>query len=487
MLRISLTGPESTGKTTLTVRLAAHYGTAFAPEYAREYLAGAGPRYTSEDLEEIARGQLAAEATAEALAHRMVFCDSDLLVIKIWAEHSFGTCPEWILQRIDEQRYDLVLLMGVDLPWQPDPLREHPHLREQLYGLYRRELQERMSNFAEIAGDSDRRFAQACYLIDELLANTAASARTNSRAVAEPAPTHAAAPAPAHYALNTPECRATFAAHGAELTSFVTLANGLDYLWPADPAVWARHAPVLFPLVGRLPNDAYHHQGRAYRLPQHGFARDQPFAVLHHSPTKLVFRLRHDETTRAVFPFAFELTITYTLHQTELTVHWDVRNPATDQPLLFSIGAHPAVRCPLLPDEKFEDYYIAFDHPVTLERHLLRGGLLTGRTAPVLTEARELPLSYDLFADDALVFKHYDFTSLTLRSRKSAHFVRFRFDGFPYLGLWTKGPGAGFVCVEPWHGIASPTGEPGELSDKEGILRLDAGQVFSATYTIEVG
>ena len=344
-----------------------------------------------------------------------------------------------------------------------------------------------MSNFAEIAGDSDRRFAQACYLIDELLANPTASARTNSRAVAEPAPTHAAAPAPAHYALNTPECRATFAAHGAELTSFVTLANGLDYLWPADPAVWARHAPVLFPLVGRLPNDAYHHQGRAYRLPQHGFARDQPFAVLHHSPTKLVFRLRHDETTRAVFPFAFELTITYTLHRTELTVQWDVRNPAADQPLLFSIGAHPAVRCPLLPDEKFEDYYIAFDHPVTLERHLLRGGLLTGRTAPVLTEARELPLSYDLFADDALVFKHYDFTSLTLRSRKSARFVRFRFDGFPYLGLWSKGPGAGFVCVEPWHGIASPTGEPSELSEKEGILRLDAGQVFSATYTIEVG
>ena len=108
MLRISLTGPESTGKTTLAVRLAAHYGTAFAPEYAREYLADNGPRYTPEDLEEIARGQLAAEATAEALAHRLVFCDSDLLVIKIWAEHSFGTCPEWILQRIDEQCYDLV-------------------------------------------------------------------------------------------------------------------------------------------------------------------------------------------------------------------------------------------------------------------------------------------------------------------------------------------------------------------------------------------
>ena len=478
MLRVSLTGPESTGKTTLATRLAAHYGTSFAPEFAREYLALSGPHYTAEDLEKIARGQLAAEAEAETRAHRLVFCDSDLLVIKIWAEHSFGTCPEWIEKRIDQQHYDLVLLMGVDLPWQPDPLREHPHLRQQFYDLYQRELREQMANFAEISGDGDRRFAQACFLVDELL-----------RGVAQPSVV-AEKMMPYHrpdLVLSTPQCRATFAAHGAELTSLVTPANGLEYVWAGDPAVWARHAPVLFPLVGRLPDDAYQYEGRDYKLPQHGFARDQKFAVVRHDPTELVFRLRHDETTRTVFPFAFELTITYTLRETRLTVRWDVRNPAPDQPLLFSIGAHPAMRCPLLPGEAFDDYFFEFDHPVTLERHLLRGGLLTGQTAPVITEARRLPLSYALFADDALVFKHYDFTSLTLRSQKSAHFVRFQFDGFPYLGLWTKGPGAGFVCVEPWHDIASPTGKPGELGEKEGILRLEPGQVFSAAYTIEVG
>ncbi|MDO7845341.1 AAA family ATPase [Hymenobacter sp. M29] len=478
MLRISLTGPESTGKTTLAAQLATHYGTSFAPEYAREYLAESGPRYTLEDLEEIARGQLQAEATAEASARDIVFSDTDLLVIKIWAEHSFGICPEWILHRIDQQQYDLVLLMGVDLPWQPDPLREHPHLRQQFYDLYLRELRERMSNFAEISGDADRRFAQACFLVDELLQSARPAALLE-----EPTMPNTSTP----YTLQNPTCRATFAAHGAELTSLVTLADNLEYVWPGDPAVWARHAPVLFPLVGRLPNDVYHYEGRDYKLPQHGFARDQEFAVLRHDATELAFRLQHDETTQTIFPFAFELTITYTLRGTQLTVRWDVRNPAADQPLLFSIGGHPAVRCPLLPDEKFEDYYFEFDHPVTLERHLLQGGLLTGATAPVLSDARELPLSYELFADDALVFKHYDFTSLTLRSRKSAHFARFRFDGFPYLGLWTKGPGAGFVCVEPWHGIASPTGEPGELRDKEGILTLEPGEVFSAAFSIEVG
>ena len=480
MLRISLTGPESTGKTTLATRLAAHYGTVFAPEFAREYLADTGPHYTPEDLEEIARGQLAAEAAAETQAHRVLFCDSDLLVIKIWSEHSFGSCPEWVLSSIDEQQYDLILLMGVDVPWEPDPLREHPHLRQHFYDLYRRELRERMSNFAEINGNPDRRFAHACYLVDELLRPAPRPVLVEEKRVPYPAP-------PAHHTLVSPSCRATFAAHGAELTSLRTPANGLEYLWPADPAVWARHAPVLFPLVGRLPGDAYQHEGHGYKLPQHGFARDQEFTVLRHGPTELAFRLEHDETTRAVFPFAFELTIIYTLHDSELTVRWDVHNPSPDQPLLFSIGAHPAIRCPLLPGEAFEDYYFAFDHPVTLERHLLQGGLLTGKTAPVPTNGLELPLTYALFADDALVFKHYDFTTLTLRSRKSRHFVRFRFDGFPYLGLWTKGPGAGFVCVEPWHGVASPTGVPGELREKEGILTLEPGQVFSSAYTIEVG
>ena len=483
MLRVSLTGPESTGKSTLAAQLAAHYGTTFAPEYAREYLAASGPHYSLEDLEEIARGQLAAEATAvaaaEARGHRVVFFDSDLLVIKIWFEHSFGTCPEWILDSIAHQKYDLVLLMGVDLPWEPDPLREHPHLRQHFYNLYQRELREYMFNFAEVAGDYDRRFAHACFLVDELLRP------------AEHAPPVLEEPRPPYrtpsYTLATPECRATFSPRGAELISFMANADGLEYLWSGDPAVWGRHAPVLFPLVGRLPGDAYHYQGRDYRLPQHGFARDQEFAVLRQSATELVFRLQHDERTRAIFPFAFELLITYTLRGAQLSVRWDVRNPAPDQPLLFSIGAHPAVCCPLLPGEQFEDYYFAFDHPVTLERHLLAGGLLTGETARVLTQGQELPLSYELFADDALVFKHYDFSRLTLRSRKSARFVRFEFNGFPYLGLWTKGPGANFVCVEPWYGIASPAGEPGELSEKEGILTLEPGQSFTATYSMEIG
>jgi NadR type nicotinamide-nucleotide adenylyltransferase len=176
MLRISLTGPESTGKTTLAAQLAAHYRTAFAPEFARDYIECTGRHYTLEDLEAIAHGQLRWEEAAAARATRVVFCDTDLLVVKIWAEHAFGQCPEWILRRLGRTRYDLTLLMGVDLPWTPDPQREHPHLRQHFYDLYLRELREQVAPFAEVWGPPERRFAQARFLVDELLANTLPSA-----------------------------------------------------------------------------------------------------------------------------------------------------------------------------------------------------------------------------------------------------------------------------------------------------------------------
>jgi len=287
--------------------------------------------------------------------------------------------------------------------------------------------------------------------------------------------------------LENARCRVQVSPRGAELTSFQL--DGLEYLWQADPAHWGRHAPLLFPIVGRLPDDTYLHQGQSYKLPQHGFARDQEFQLIHADARRLEFLLLASEATRAVFPFEFDLRVGYELRGTELTVRWRVRNPAASgRELLFSIGAHPAFRCPLEADEQFEEYYFEFDHPVQLRRHLLRGGRRTGETQPVPLEnnGTELPFSAALFADDALVFSHYDFTCLTLRARRSARAVRLRFDGFPYLGLWTKSAAAGFVCVEPWHGVASAVGPPQELADKEGILALAPGAEFVASYSLAI-
>jgi NadR type nicotinamide-nucleotide adenylyltransferase len=162
-LRISITGPESAGKSTLAAELAAHYGTVFVPEYARTYLEANGPGYLLPDLEAIARGQLAAEDAAAAQATQLLFCDTDLLVIKIWAENAFGACPAWVLAELARPRYALTLLLAPDLPWAPDPLREHPDpaQRWHFYNLYRAELVSRNWPFAEISGPAAERLAQA--------------------------------------------------------------------------------------------------------------------------------------------------------------------------------------------------------------------------------------------------------------------------------------------------------------------------------------
>jgi len=172
MRRISLTGPESAGKSTLAAELAAHYGTAWVPEYARQYLEANGAAYTLADLEAIAHGQLAAEDAAASRAAGLLFCDTDLLVVKVWAENAFGTSPAWVLAALARPRYALTLLLAPDLPWAPDPLREHPDpaQRWHFYALYRQELVARGWPFAEISGPADDRLTQAVAAIKAHLA-----------------------------------------------------------------------------------------------------------------------------------------------------------------------------------------------------------------------------------------------------------------------------------------------------------------------------
>lgn len=169
MLKVAITGPESTGKSTLSQQLAAHYNTVWVPEYARTYIETLDRAYTLQDLEQIAKGQLALEARIKEEANRILFADTDLLVIKIWSEHAFGKCPDWVLQKLKQQDYNLYLLMGVDLPWEPDPQREHPHLRQYFYDWYKRELEALQVPYLEISGQHETRLEKAIGRVDELL------------------------------------------------------------------------------------------------------------------------------------------------------------------------------------------------------------------------------------------------------------------------------------------------------------------------------
>lgn len=161
--KIVVIGPESTGKSTLSEALAAALGALWVPEYAREYLEALSRPYTRDDLKMIAMGQLAAEDALAARATNYLVCDTDLYVIKVWSEHKYGHCDDAILQQIAHRRYDLYLLTDIDIPWQDDPLREHPApgQRRYFYEIYHNIVEQSGVPFTIVHGSAEQRLQQA--------------------------------------------------------------------------------------------------------------------------------------------------------------------------------------------------------------------------------------------------------------------------------------------------------------------------------------
>ncbi len=166
MLRIAITGPESTGKSELARQLADHFHTIWVPEYAREYLKGLGRTYVFEDIALIARKQLEIENALSGHADKILFCDTDFLVTKVWSLYKYGTCDPWIEEMAENHRYDLYLLCNTDLPWADDPLREHPREREELFRMYMKELKSIGASFILISGNGRQRTERAILAVN---------------------------------------------------------------------------------------------------------------------------------------------------------------------------------------------------------------------------------------------------------------------------------------------------------------------------------
>jgi NadR type nicotinamide-nucleotide adenylyltransferase len=166
IIRIAITGPESTGKSMLSEQLAGYYNTIWVPEYSREYLYGLDRDYNYDDILSISKGQLQREKEALPLADRFLFCDTEAIVTKIWCDVKYGACHDWILDQIKFNPYALYLLCDIDLPWEDDPLREHPDKRTFLFNLYYKELKERDLPFHVISGLGDSRLKEAIKIVD---------------------------------------------------------------------------------------------------------------------------------------------------------------------------------------------------------------------------------------------------------------------------------------------------------------------------------
>ncbi len=165
--KIAITGPESTGKSMLAEQLAKHFNTVWVPEYAREYIDKLTRPYEQSDIVKIAKGQTHLESAVQKNAKGFLFSDTELIVTKIWSDVKYHECDEWILENIERQTYDLYLLCYIDLPWSPDPQREHPHMREHLFDLYLQEMVERSLPFSVVSGIGEERLMNAIRIIEE--------------------------------------------------------------------------------------------------------------------------------------------------------------------------------------------------------------------------------------------------------------------------------------------------------------------------------
>lgn len=263
---------------------------------------------------------------------------------------------------------------------------------------------------------------------------------------------------------------------GAQLSTLRDRA-GRDLLWNGDPSVWSGRAPLLFPIVGALAGGSYRLGSKIQRLPRHGFARGMVFEVVEAAAASATLRLKADEASFRAYPFRFELDVNFALDGPTLSVVMSVRNMGVDA-MPASFGYHPAFRWPLPYGQARSSHFIEFDRdePAPIRR-VNTEGLLTPQRHPTPISARRLALADALFQDDVVIFDAIRSRSVTYGADAGPR-IRVSYPDAPYLGVWTK-PGANFICIEPWQGVADPEGFSGDFRAKPGVFTVAAGAARS--------
>ncbi|MEO5778036.1 MAG: aldose 1-epimerase family protein [Flavobacterium sp.] len=279
--------------------------------------------------------------------------------------------------------------------------------------------------------------------------------------------------------ISNSELSATISNKGAELISLKKIDSNREYIWEGNPAYWGKHSPILFPIVGTLKNNSYTYKNRTYQLSRHGFARDMDFDLISYNETEVIFSLSSNEFTKERFPFEFELRILYTLNGTELVISYQVINKGSDA-MPFSIGGHPAFTL----NQKFENYTLQFETDEDLTSYQLENDLLSDKTKQIELVNNSLPLTYSLFENDALIFKHLKSKQIKILET-NVPILNFKFNDFPHFGIWTK-VNAQFICLEPWIGYSDVLNTSGNIFEKEAIQILENISSKEFNFSIQI-
>ena len=265
---------------------------------------------------------------------------------------------------------------------------------------------------------------------------------------------------------------------GAQLNRIYSKDTDTEYLWNGDENYWKKHAPVLFPFVGRLYEGKYMYKGSVYEMTLHGFCQQAEFSVVSNDGDSVTFRISSDAERKAMYPFDFIFSVTYRLTDEGLEEIAEVRNTG-DGEMLYGFGGHPGFNVPLEKGLEFEDYEVVFPEAGKIERRTFTDNHLdAGSYAPTDTvKDGSMPLHHDLFDDDAVVL-HGTGERAILRSAKGKRSVEVVYKGAPYCGIWHSiGLKAPFVCIEPWWTLPGRDETMVDISEREDFIHLAPGAV----------
>ena len=265
---------------------------------------------------------------------------------------------------------------------------------------------------------------------------------------------------------------------GCEIATIKSKKTGYEFMWQGNPDIWGGQAPILFPIVGRLIDDKYTLSGTDYEMPKHGFARKMPWEFIGADGASMSFRLSDTAETRTIYPFEFDLTVTYTLDGNTLKVSHDIYNKA-DNVMYFSIGAHPAFNCAIGDVLTFDSDETLYTEKIDLVKSLR----LPDKTL-VLNNEKNIVITEDIFNEDALILSKIKSKNITLNISEGNRKIVFNLGGAPYLGIWAK-PGAPYVCIEPWYGVNDSQKKKADISQKDAINTVNAKETFNFTWKAE--
>lgn len=268
---------------------------------------------------------------------------------------------------------------------------------------------------------------------------------------------------------------------GAEMQS-LTSSDGRSWVWSGDAAFWTGRSPILFPMVGKAPDDVLKVDGHSAPMAQHGFARRSEFTIASSSETSCRYELAASEATKTAYPFDFLLAVNHSVEGRALTVAAEVTN-RDNRPMPFGIGFHTAFVWPL-PGAASKPHTVTLDNGAEPALLRLEGGLISPKKLASPFKAGSLVLDHSMFEQDAMIFPEGVGPGLRYAA-EGGPALHFSFENLPNLALWTK-PGAPFLCVEPWHGTAAENGGSDDLEGRPYTKVLAAGEMARFSFTAEI-